>query len=262
MLLSHRATLALTFMLPCLLLSGLDASADSKIGVASAVKNQVEGVGGRSRTLSAGSEVFANERIRTGDASTAQLLFLDKTVLSVGPKAELLLDKFVYNPNKGSGQVVVDAVKGSFRFVTGGQNPNNYAIKTPVATLGIRGTVIDLLVQDGRTIVLLVEGAVSIRTTAGRTYNLTKPGTAFVVSANGQVTGPTSWDGTIINAANGMNFPLFGWTFSGDPQDNRIPFDQLQGIDQLNAITGRAYVPPAAYEPPPYQCTYSCNNYR
>ena len=260
MLMSHRATRALTIALPLLLLSAPSAFS-AKIGVASAVRNQVEGVSGQTRMLSAGSEVFANERIRTGDAATAQLLFLDKTVLSVGPKAELVLDKFVYNPNRGSGQVVVDAVKGSFRFVTGSQNPNNYAIKTPVATLGIRGTVIDLLVQTNQTIVVLVEGAVSIRMTDGRIYNLTKPGTAFIINANGQVTGPAPWDGTIVNAANGVNFPLFGWTFSGDPQDNRVPFDHLQSIDQLNAISGRAFVPPPmeSFQPPPNQCTGNCN---
>lgn len=217
-------------------------SVDAKIGVASAVKNQVQGRG--ARAIAAGSEVFANERIKTGDASTAQLMFLDKTVLSLGPKAELMLDKFVYDPTKGSGQVVVNAVQGSFRFVTGAQNPNNYSIKTPVATLGIRGTVIDLLVQNGQTVVLLVEGAVSIRTTNGQTYQLTKPGTAFVISGNGQVKGPVPWDGSIINVAAGLTFPLYGWSFSGDPQDNRVPFDKMQAIDQINAINGRNYMPP------------------
>ena len=250
---SHLLPISAVVVLSCLLLGTAPSfSVDSKVGVASAVKNQVQGRG--ARTLAVGSEVYANERIKTGNASTAQLLFLDKTVLSLGPKAELMLDKFVYDPNRGSGQVVVNAVKGSFRFVTGAQNPNNYAIKTPVATLGIRGTVIDLLVQNGQTVVVLVEGAVSIRTTNGRTYQLTKPGTAFVISANGEVKGPVPYDGTIINVAAGLTFPLYGWSFSGDPQDNRVPFDQMQAIDQLNAINGRAYIPPVQHNPNPYPC--------
>ena len=117
-----------------------------KIGVAAAVKNEVQGAA-RARSA-VGSSVFANERIRTGDAATAQFMFLDKTVMSMGPKAELVLDKYVYNPNRGiGGQVVVNAVQGSMRFVTGAQNPTNYQIKTPVATLGIRGTVVDLKIS-------------------------------------------------------------------------------------------------------------------
>lgn len=250
----HSLPISAVVALCYLLLGSAPAfSVDSKIGVASAVKNQVQGRG--ARALAAGSEVYANERIKTGDASTAQFLFLDKTVLSLGPKAELMLDKFVYNPNKGAGQVVVNAVQGSFRFVTGSQNPNNYSIKTPVATLGIRGTVIDLLVQNGQTVVLLVEGAVSIRMASGQTYQLTKPGTAFVISANGQVKGPVPYDGTIINVAAGLTFPLYGWSFSGDPQDNRVPFDKMQAIDQINAINGRAYIPPVQHpNPQPSPC--------
>ncbi len=250
---SHTSLISAIVTLSCVLLGNTPAfSVDSKIGVASAVKNQVQGRG--ARAIAAGSEVYANERIKTGDAATAQLLFLDKTVLSLGPKAELLLDKFIYDPNKGSGQVVVNAVQGSFRFVTGAQNPNNYAIKTPVATLGIRGTVIDLLVQNGQTIVLLVEGAVSIRMTNGQTYQLTKPGTAFVINANGQVKGPMPWDGSIINVAAGVTFPLYGWAFTGDPQDPRVPFDKMQAIDQINAINARSYIPPVQHNPNPYPC--------
>ena len=249
---SHYSLIVAAFAVSYLLLGSAPAfSVDSKIGVASAVKNQVQGR--NARALAAGSEVYANERIRTGDAATAQFMFLDKTVLSLGPKAELLLDKFVYDPNRGAGQMVVNAVQGSFRFVTGAQNPNNYSIKTPVATLGIRGTVIDLLVQNGQTIVLLVEGAVSIRMTNGQTYQLTKPGTAFVISANGQVKGPVPWDGSIINVAAGVTFPLYGWAFTGDPQDNRIPVDYMNAIDQINAINSRNYIPPVQ-RPDPIPC--------
>src|SRR5664279_4111844 len=123
-----------------------------KIGVAAAVVNQVQGVsGGNSRPLSVGSDVFVHEHIRTSDASTAQLLFLDKTSVSIGPRADLVLDSFVYDPNKGTGRVVVNATQGAFRFITGSQNPTNYAIKTPVATLGIRGTILDFLLTGSPT---------------------------------------------------------------------------------------------------------------
>jgi hypothetical protein len=241
---SHRLPVFFTAL--CLSLGAANAfGAQPRIGVAAAVQNRVEGVqSGAPRALSVGSEVFSNERIRTGDASTAQLLFLDKTSVSIGPKAELTLDRFVYNPDRGTGQVVLDTLRGSFRFVTGSQNPNNYTIKTPVATLGIRGTIIDLLVQAGRTIVVLVEGAVSIKLSNGQVLTLNKPGTAFVIGTNGQVQGPIAWDGTIVNVANGVPFPLYGWTFSGDPKKFEGPISNIDRIDQLNAIDARNYVPP------------------
>ena len=115
-----------------------------KIGVAAANVNHVQGVsGGTSRSLAVGSDVIAHEHIVTSDASTAQLLFLDKTSVGIGPRADLVLDSFVYNPNRGAGRVVINAAQGAFRFITGAQNPRDYTIKTPVATIGIRGTMLD-----------------------------------------------------------------------------------------------------------------------
>lgn len=223
-------------------------AADPRIGVASAVSNQVEGRG--ARALTTGSEVYANERIKTGEAAKAQFMFLDKTVLSLGPKAELVLDKFVYDPNKGTGQVAVNALQGTFRFVTGAQNPNNYTIKTPVATLGIRGTVLDLVVQKGQMAVLLIEGAVTIRMKNGQTVQLTKPGTAMTVGANGQASGPVPWDGTVMNiVAGGATLPLYGLAESSVTQAGGSAIDKLQAIDQLNAIAGRSYVPPPVQPP-------------
>jgi hypothetical protein len=49
------------------------------------------------------------------------------------------LDKFVYDPNKGSGTAAMEAVRGTFRFATGAQNKGEVKIKTPSGDIGIRG---------------------------------------------------------------------------------------------------------------------------
>jgi hypothetical protein len=77
--------------------------------------------------------------VRTGSAGQAGLRFLDNSDLTVGPGSSVRLDKFVYDPNKGSGSVAVEAARGAFRFSTGGQNRGEVKIKTPSGTLGIRG---------------------------------------------------------------------------------------------------------------------------
>lgn len=213
-----------------------------KIGVAAAVVNQVQGVsGGNSRPLSVGSDVFVHEHIRTSDASTAQLLFLDKTSVSIGPRADLVLDSFVYNPNRGTGRVVLNAVQGAFRFITGSQNPRDYTIRTPVAAIGIRGTILDFLITGNavtgyKLTVRLVECCAVMTLPSGQVLNLTIPGTAFVVTSDGGVTGPIQWDGTIINAAGGLQFPLFGWYFEGEPGPDGLPSFHTGDIDQLNAV--------------------------
>jgi hypothetical protein len=118
--------------------------------------------------LAAGGDVFANEVVRTGDASNAQLVFLDRTNLGVGPKSSVTLDRFVYDPDRGTGRVVVRATRGIFRFVTGSQPSQDYTIETPLATIGVRGTIFDLLVQQTRVIVVLVSGEVRVTPRKGR----------------------------------------------------------------------------------------------
>ncbi len=112
---------------------------DASIGNATATKNKVDGVmGSKVEPIAKGTNLYTNEVVRTGDASVADLKFLDESTMSVGPISEVKLDKFVYDPG-GSGTVVIQATKGAFRFVTGKQDQKAYQIKTPYGTLGIRG---------------------------------------------------------------------------------------------------------------------------
>ena len=113
------------------------ADAQSRIGSASSVTPEASGsVGG---TLSVGSGVHANETIKTGSSGQAGLRFKDQSNLSVGHSSQVRLDKFVFDPNKGTGSTVIEATRGTFRFSTGAQNNAEVKIKTPYGTLGVRG---------------------------------------------------------------------------------------------------------------------------
>jgi hypothetical protein len=120
-----------------LALQSTGSNAQQRIGTANSVKPEASGsIAG---TLSPGSGVHASETVRTGSAGQAGLRFLDNSDLTVGPGSSVRLDKFVYDPNKGSGAVAVEAARGAFRFSTGSQNRGEVKIKTPSGTLGIRG---------------------------------------------------------------------------------------------------------------------------
>ncbi|MEX2127995.1 MAG: FecR family protein [Xanthobacteraceae bacterium] len=175
---------------------GASAQNGSKIGVASAAKNRVDGtVGGTTRPLSAGSNIFAREVVRTGEQSSAQLLFLDETSLSIGPQSEVTLDRFVFDPNRGAGNVVVNVSRGALRFVSGSQQSSSYQIKTPVATIGVRGTLFQVYVTfaaSGQPVVYLlwVEGTGPVNY-AGKTINM-GPGQGLVLTNSG-IQGPFAW---------------------------------------------------------------------
>jgi hypothetical protein len=126
--------LALAFVF---VLQSTASNAQTRIGTANTVRPEASGsVAG---TLSAGSGVHSNETVRTGSAGQAGMRFLDESNLHVGPSSSVRLDKFVYDPNKGAGSVVIDSARGAFRFSTGSQNKGDVKIKTPSGTLGIRG---------------------------------------------------------------------------------------------------------------------------
>jgi hypothetical protein len=107
------------------------------IGTANSVKPEASG--SITGTLSAGSGVHANEMVKTGSAGQAGLQFNDRSNLTVGPSSQVRLDKFVYDPNKGTRTMAIEATRGAFRFSSGGQNGGEVKVKTPSGTLGIRG---------------------------------------------------------------------------------------------------------------------------
>jgi hypothetical protein len=113
------------------------SNAQTRIGSATSVQPEASGsVGG---TMAAGSGVHANETVKTGSAGQAGLRFNDQSNLTVGHSSQVRLDKFVYDPNKGTGSTVIEATRGTFRFSTGAQSKGEVKIKTPYGTLGTRG---------------------------------------------------------------------------------------------------------------------------
>lgn len=210
------------------------ALAQSNIGVASGAKNQVEGIiEGKSQSITVGTNVFGQEQVKTGPDGLAQLLFLDQTSLSVAPQSQVTLDRFVYDPSRGTGTVALRATVGAFRFVTGAQNPNNYQLETPVATISVRGTILDILVSPEPTIVIVQEGHATVTSLRTRlSYDLTTPGTALVVWADGRVEGPITWDSTIIRINGSVPFPLFGNTI-WPGQHDLLPIDSRKTLNDL-----------------------------
>ncbi len=197
------------------------AMAASKIGVAAAVKNDVKGGSGQ---LNVGSQVFEREVVTTGTESLAQLLFLDETTLSIGPKSVVTLDKFVFDPNRNSGNVVLSATKGAFRFITGSQDSNHYSIRTPVATIGVRGTIVSCFIVSNGLVCIVEEGSADI---GGHTVNA---GQAIFIAANGDATGPMTPDGHFFAVAGNVPWPLFGGVLPAG-------YERFEGPDGLTIRT-------------------------
>ncbi len=123
----------------------------------------------KSRTLTIKDAVYSDEVINTDDGSAAHLVFRDNTVLSIGANSSVTLDKFVFDPAGKNSQVALSLTKGVMRFVTGNLSKDRYTIKTPTATVGIRGTIVRVRVnKDKTTFTSVFKGAATVRS-GGRT---------------------------------------------------------------------------------------------
>ena len=118
-------------------LQATPAHTQEAIGKATSVVPQA--TGSHAGSLSGGSNVYSKETIRTGQSGQADLQFKDNSNLKVGSNSSVHLDKFVYDPNKSTSAVAIQATRGTFRFVTGSQGNGSVQVKTPYGTLGVRG---------------------------------------------------------------------------------------------------------------------------
>lgn len=235
-------TLAIGVFFTAALMTSAPAAAQA-IGAAAAVRNQVTGTMGSSqpRALTVGAPIHQNERIETGANSVAQLLFSDQTTLSIGQRSQVTLDRYVYSGDRSAGEVAVTLGGGAMRFVTGSQNPSNYQVRTPVATIGVRGTIIDLLLLDGRMFGILDEGRVIFTLPNGETVELNRPGTAIEFFANGTASTPFTWRGRYEHAFSTATFPLFGNPFADFPafEGAYDADDPTNRTDDLNAASSQ-----------------------
>lgn len=148
------------------LCAAIPAWADEEIGVVFEREFRgAEGMrtNGETRDLRWNGPVYSEETVMTGPDAQTELEFIDQTHLSVGSNSQVVLDSFVYDPSRSTGDAVITFGKGVFRFVTGDMNKDAYKLNTPSATLAIRGTIFQLLIdQMNNVIVYVEEGAVEI----------------------------------------------------------------------------------------------------
>jgi hypothetical protein len=189
-------------------LESAPAHAQSRVGEAVVVKNQVVRVTGSATSpINVGDGLLRDETVRTGLDSAARLVMSDSTNLSLGPNSSLKLDRTVFNDEHTYRDIAIRLTTGAFRFVTGNSEKTAYKITTALATIGVRGTMLDILSQRGLTLVTLQHGASSVCITGGQCIELILPGdTARITSVGGKVTiqkttSPFSFGGMCAAAA-------------------------------------------------------------
>jgi len=181
------------------------AARAAQAGVAGAVRGQVQQVSLATpatapatvgRNVISGDAIFLGDRITTGADAGLQVMLMDQTVFQIGPNAALTIDEFVYNPETSAGRLTASIAKGAFRFVTGRiaqRDPESMTVRLPVATVGIRGTIVAGVTDDTSATVILVgpgqdnnsgerAGRILV-SNAGAVVEISRPGFATTIAS-------------------------------------------------------------------------------
>lgn len=189
----------------------------AQAGVAAAVRGDVTLVAaapraaGRAvgRNLTSGDRIYLGDVIETGPQAGMQIMLMDETIFTIGPDAGLVIDTFVYNPRTSSGQVTATVLKGAFRFVSGRvakDEPRNMNVKTPVGTIGIRGTSAAGRINPPDANGVITAQFVLLGPGGGNNAN-ERAGRIIVTNANTSVEIARSGFGTTINGSDGIPTP-------------------------------------------------------
>lgn len=168
-----------------------------RVGVVVRVQGEVAAVpaGVAPRPLAADVEIRFGEDVVTGGESRLLMRLRDGTEITLGENARLTVDDFVYDPAQGRAGATVRVATGAFAVATGGiakLRPQDMVFKTPVATIGIRGTEFWGGPIDEVYGVLLKAGRVEVRNDAGAVELAPGQGTTLT-SATATPSAPVTW---------------------------------------------------------------------
>ncbi len=175
-----RVLAVLAVLAPSFAASGAEEDL-SQVGVVKKVENEASiAVASAARPAFVGTPVHLKDELRTGANGRMLVVFSDDTELTLGEKASVVIDRYVYDPDKGTGETVLQTTKGAFRFVTGRikeLEKKSITVSTAFANIAVRGTEFWGGPIDAKYGVLLLEGEVTVSNEAG-TVTLSKKGEA------------------------------------------------------------------------------------
>jgi len=145
-----------------------------QIGTAVRIVNNVQSDHNNTiRQLQRGDLVYAAEEIVTGADSSGAFRLTGNTRIVVGPSTRISLNELLVAGNADTSGVI-KVTEGAFRFISGRFKKSTLTVSTPVATIGIRGTIFDVYVtKEGITDVVLFSGKVEVCTSQNNCRTVT-----------------------------------------------------------------------------------------
>jgi hypothetical protein len=160
-----------------------------------------------------GASIESMDTYVTGGC-VSNITFKDDTKVKITENSRLMIDDFVFDPKKSdAGKLALKVGMGTVRYASGQiakNNPQRVDIKTPTASIAVRGTDFNMTVDEaGQSLVILVPSCKDGEKIKEYELeeNLCKVGKIEVSTLAGIVTLDKAFEGTYVTSANMMPSP-------------------------------------------------------
>lgn len=159
--------------------------------------------------------VVRNSRLETVPSGALEVTFTDGSRLTLGSASSIVVDNYVFASQQGAGQQTIKMTKGLFRFVSGSMPKDQVRLVTPTVSIGIRGTVVKMKVnEDGSGAVFFEHGSGFIQNAAGQNTPMSE-GDMVKIGTDGSITPPAKQAWSAGDAAVDQGLNPFNQAFGG-----------------------------------------------
>ncbi|MFA6267832.1 MAG: cadherin-like domain-containing protein [Pseudolabrys sp.] len=172
-------------------------------------------------TLRPGDAVLRADVLQTTNGTMA-VTFNDGSTLNLTANTRIVVSEFVYSPNGNGNSQLLDLVQGSLTFISGEvAHSGNMRIGTPVATMGIRGTVGGVTTASDGTVQFYVSQSAT---------------GAVVIDSAGRVIAQVVQDGPMIVVRPVGPLQIVADEIQKSPAQLAIELQALQQIVSIKAV--------------------------
>jgi hypothetical protein len=229
-------------MKTALFLAGLLLAGSSWANIGSVTESSGTAIikrGKETIAVSKGTAVEMNDKVETKNGRV-KITFKDNTTVNVTESSALIIDDFVYDPKSGAGKLNLKAAAGTVRYASGNiahNNPNAVNIKTPTASIAVRGTDFVMAVNETGASMVMLMPSCEIEQNVNLKGLTCGSGAIDVETPAGIVKMNRPFQATLVETMNAMPSPPITVNLAGSPIGNNLMISPPRTMSGMNIIS-------------------------
>lgn len=188
--------------------------------------------------VSKGTPVEMNDKVETKNGKV-KITFKDSTTVNVTESSSLIIDDFVYDAKSNNGKLNIKTASGTVRYASGNiahTNPNSVNIKTPTATIAVRGTDFVMSVNETGASMVILMPACDIEYNINLKGSVCNSGAIDVETSAGSIAMNKPYEATLVESASQLPSPPIIVNLNGSAINNNLMIAQPKTINGLNIV--------------------------